>query len=109
MRFVLTFGLISALGDFVYEGARSIAGPFLATLGASAALVGFITGAGEAVALVFRLGTGALSDRTGRHWALSIGGYPLTMVSVPLMAAAWTLWPAATPFISERFRNAIRR
>jgi MFS family permease len=108
MRFVLAFGLISALGDFVYEGARSITGPFLATLGASAALVGFITGAGEAVALVFRLGTGALSDRTGRHWALSIGGYALTMVSVPLMAAAWTLWPAATLVISERFGKAIR-
>jgi MFS family permease len=108
MRFVLAFGLVSALGDFVYEGARSITGPFLATLGASAALVGFITGAGEAVALVFRLGTGALSDRTGRHWALSIGGYALTMVSVPLMAAAWTLWPAATLVISERFGKAIR-
>ena len=67
MRFVLTFGLISGLGDFVYEGARSITGPYLATFGASAALVGLITGAGEAVALVSRLWTGALSDRTGRH------------------------------------------
>ena len=36
MRFVLTFGLISALGDFVYEGARSITGPFLGALGVSA-------------------------------------------------------------------------
>ena len=36
MQFVLTFGLISALGDFVYEGARSITGPYLATFGASA-------------------------------------------------------------------------
>jgi MFS family permease len=108
MRFVLVFGLISALGDFVYEGARSITGPFLATLGASAALVGFITGAGEAVALVFRFWTGALSDRTGRHWAISITGYAMTMVSVPLMAAAWTLWPASVLVISERFGKAVR-
>jgi MFS family permease len=108
MRFVLAFGLISALGDFVYEGARSITGPFLATFGASAALVGFITGAGEAVALVFRFWTGALSDRTGRHWAISIAGYALTMVSVPLMATAWTLWPAAALVISERFGKAVR-
>ena len=108
MRFVLTFGLISALGDFVYEGARSITGPFLATFGASAALVGFITGAGEAVALVFRFWTGALSDRSGRHWAISITGYAMTMVSVPLMAAAWTLWPAATLVITERFGKAVR-
>jgi MFS family permease len=108
MRFVLMFGLISALGDFVYEGARSITGPFLATFGASAALVGFITGAGEAVALVFRFWTGALSDRSGRHWAISIAGYAMTMVSVPLMAAAWTLWPAATLVITERFGKAVR-
>jgi len=108
MRFVLTFGLISALGDFVYEGARSITGPFLATFGASAALVGLITGAGEAVALVFRFWTGKLSDRSGRHWAISITGYAITMISVPLMATAWTLWPAATLVITERFGKAFR-
>jgi MFS family permease len=108
MQFVLAFGLISALGDFVYEGARSVTGPFLATLGASAALVGLITGAGEAVALVFRFWTGALSDRTGRHWTISITGYAMTMISVPLMAAAWTLWPAAVLVISERFGKAVR-
>lgn len=108
MRFILAFGVVSMLGDFVYEGARSVTGPFLATFGASAALVGFITGAGEAVALVLRLGTGALSDRTGRHWALSVAGYAMTMVSVPLMAAAWTLWPAAALVITERFGKAVR-
>jgi MFS family permease len=108
MRFVLAFGLVSALGDVVYEGARSITGPFLATFGASAALVGFITGAGEAVALVLRFWTGALSDRTGRQWAQSIAGYAITMVSVPLMATAWALWPAAALVISERFGKAVR-
>ncbi|MGI8816941.1 MAG: hypothetical protein ACR2G2_17105 [Pseudonocardia sp.] len=47
LRFVLAFGVVSMLADFVYEGARAIIGPYLATFGASAALVGFITGAGE--------------------------------------------------------------
>src|SRR5579875_590262 len=91
MRFVLIFGLVSGLGDFVYEGARSIIGPYLATFGASAALVGLITGIGEAVALVFRLFTGRMSDRTGRHWAISITGYAITMISVPLLAVAGPL------------------
>lgn len=50
MRFVITFGVVSMLADFVYEGARAITGPYLATFGASAALVGFVTGFGEAVA-----------------------------------------------------------
>ena len=108
MRFVMAFGLISALGDFVYEGGRSITGPYLATFGASAALVGFLTGAGEAVALVSRFWTGRLSDRTGRHWAQSITGYAITMVSVPLMSVAWTLWPAAVLTITERFGKAVR-
>jgi MFS family permease len=108
MRFVMSFGLISALGDFVYEGARSVTGPYLATFGASAALVGFVTGAGEAVALVFRFWTGRLSDRTGRHWTQSIVGYAMTMISVPLMAVVWTLWPAAVLTITERFGKAVR-
>jgi hypothetical protein len=32
-RFVTTFGIVSLLADFVYEGARSITGPLLASLG----------------------------------------------------------------------------
>ena len=108
MRFVVAFGVVSLLADFVYEGARSIVGPFLATFGASAGLVGFITGTGEAVALVSRLWTGKLSDRTGRHWALSILGYVITVVSVPLLATAWALWPAAVLVVAERFGKAVR-
>lgn len=42
--FIILFGVLSMLGDFVYEGARSIAGPFLAGLGASAFTVGLISG-----------------------------------------------------------------
>ncbi|MEX0674749.1 MAG: MFS transporter [Gaiellaceae bacterium] len=108
LRFVVLFGVVSALADFVYEGGRSIVGPYLATLGASATAVGVITGAGEAVALVLRLGTGMLADRTRRHWALSIGGYVLTVVSIPLLAVAKQLGAAATLVIAERFGKAVR-
>lgn len=108
LGFVLAFGIVSLLADFVYEGARSIVGPFLATLGASATLVGFITGAGEAVALVFRLFTGRVSDRTGRHWALSITGYVITVIAVPLLAAAQVLWQASVLVVAERFGKAVR-
>jgi MFS family permease len=108
MRFVVVFGVVSLLGDFVYEGGRSVVGPYLATLGASAALVGVVSGAGEAVALVFRLGTGVISDRTGRHWALTIGGYALTVVSVPLLALTRAVGSASALVISERFGKAVR-
>jgi MFS family permease len=107
-RFVLAFGVVSMLGDFVYEGGRSIAGPYLATLGAGATLVGIVSGAGEAVALVLRLWTGPASDRSGRHWALAISGYAITMVSVPLMAVAQAVAPASALVITERFGKAVR-
>lgn len=64
------------LADFVYEGGRSVLGPYLATLDASAAAVGLISGAGQAVAVVFRLATGSLA------------GYVLTAMCVPLLAGA---------------------
>lgn len=108
MQFVLAFGVVSMLADFVYEGARAIVGPYLATLGASAALVGAVTGIGEAAALVLRLATGPISDRTQRHWALSIAGYLITVVSVPLLAVTQSLWPAAALVIAERFGKAVR-
>jgi MFS family permease len=108
LRFVLVFGLVSGLGDFVYEGARAVTGPYLATFGASAALVGVVTGGGEAVALVFRLFSGRLSDRTGRHWAISITGYAITMICVPLLAVAGPLWLACAFIVGERFGKAVR-
>ncbi|NUR16540.1 MAG: MFS transporter, partial [Dermatophilaceae bacterium] len=65
--------------------------PLLASLGASAVVVGLVTGAGEAMALVLRLVFGPLADRTGRYWGLTILGYGLTAVCVPLLAV--------TPFV----------
>src|SRR4051794_12674967 len=108
LRFVVWFGLVSALGDFVYEGARSIIGPFLAHLGATAAVVGLVTGIGEAVALVLRLFTGRLTDRTGRPWPQTITGYALTMVSVPLLALTNGVASASLLYNSERFGKALR-
>lgn len=108
LGFIVGFGVVSMLGDFVYEGARAVVGPYLATLGAGAALVGFITGAGEAVALILRLVSGPVSDRTRRYWPIAIAGYAITMVSVPVLAAAQSLWQAALCVIGERFGKAVR-
>ncbi|MDE2462758.1 MAG: MFS transporter [Alphaproteobacteria bacterium] len=108
IHFVLAFGVVSMFADMVYEGARAITGPYLATFGTSAAMVGFITGLGEAVALVFRIGTGRLSDRTHRYWALSISGYAITVIAVPLIALSQTFWQAAGLIVTERFGKAVR-
>lgn len=108
LRFIVWFGVVSAVSDFVYEGARSVIGPFLGHLGASAAAVGLVTGIGEATALVFRLFTGRLADRTGRPWPQTIVGYALTMVCVPLMAVSGGLSSAAALYNGERFGKAVR-
>src|SRR4051794_11063886 len=85
-RVVVVFGVVSMLADVVYEGARSITGPFLGSLGAGATLVGVVTGAGEAAGLVLRLVSGPAAERTGRYWAWTIAGYGLTVVAVPALA-----------------------
>lgn len=108
MQFVVGFGVVSMLTDMVYEGARSISGPYLATLGASAALVGLITGAGEAVALILRMVTGPLSDRIGRHWDQSMLGYAMTAIAAPLIAVTGALWSASILIVVERLGKAVR-
>jgi MFS family permease len=105
---VTVFGVVSLLSDMVYEGARSVIGPYLATLGASAALVGLVTGVGEAFALVGRLATGPLADRTRAYWPLVLIGYAVTMVAVPTLGLTTALWLAAALFVAERAGKAIR-
>ncbi|MGO4256004.1 MFS transporter [Marmoricola sp. RAF53] len=112
-RGVLAFGFVSLFADMVYEGMRSIAGPYLGELGASAAAVGLITGAGEAAALILRLVAGTVADRTQKHWTLTIVGYGLTAVCVPLLAFAPALGAAGLAYatvliLAERTGKALR-
>ncbi|MDP9887333.1 MFS transporter [Pseudarthrobacter enclensis] len=108
IRFILVFGIVSALMDMVYEGARSVTGPYLGALGASALLISVVTGAGEAVALVLRLVFGRLADRPGLRWALAISGYALTAISVPLLGISDALWIACLLVLAERLGKAVR-
>lgn len=112
-RVVWWFGFVSLAADMVYEGARSMYGPVLAALGASAVLVGAVTGAGDAMALVLRLVFGPVADRTGRYWTLTIVGYALTAVCVPLLFLAPRLGSAGLAFavtliLLERLGKAVR-
>jgi len=47
LQFVVIIGIANFFADFTYEGARGIIGPFLGSLGASAAMIGFVAGLGE--------------------------------------------------------------
>ena len=108
MRFVVGFGVVSALADIVYEGARSVYGPFLASLGATALVVSVITGGGDALALVARLLFGRLADARSRRWALTITGYALTVIAVPLLGLTTALWIACALILLERLGKAVR-
>jgi MFS family permease len=112
-RAVVGFGVVSLAADMVYEGARSITGPLLASLGATAVVVGFITGAGEAMALMLRVVFGPLADRSGRYWTLTFAGYTLTAVCVPALAitpflAGAGLAVACLLILAERAGKAVR-
>jgi MFS family permease len=108
LQFIVLIGAVSLFADMTYEGARSITGPFLAVLGASATVVGIVAGAGELLGYGLRLASGYLSDRTGRYWAITIAGYAINLFAVPLLALAdhWLL--AAVLIMAERAGRGIR-
>ena len=108
VRFIVLVGLVSLFSDMTYESARSINGPFLATLGASATLVGVVAGLGEFIGYGVRLGSGIYADRSHRYWSVTIGGYVLNLVAVPLMALAGSWQLAAVLIVLERMGRAIR-
>ena len=64
-HFIVSFGLVSLFADMVYEDARSIIGPYLATLGASAVIVGVAAGAWEFIGYGLRVVSGA------NYWVLA--------------------------------------
>jgi MFS family permease len=108
LRFVLLIGVLSFFADFTYEGSRSILGPYLESLKASALAVGVVTGFGELLGYGLRLVSGRLADSTSKFWPITIFGYVVQMLSVPALALTRT-WPAASVLIVlERMGKAIR-
>jgi MFS family permease len=104
---ITIFGIVSLLGDIIYEGARGINGQYLQILGASAAVIGFFTGLGEFFGYGLRAISGYISDKTKSYWFLTILGYAL-LAFVPLLALAGNWQLAITFIIFERIGKAIR-
>jgi len=107
ISFILMMGLVSAFGDIVYESARSISGPYLAFLGASAVVVGAVSGLGEFLGYGLRLVSGYLADRRRAYWVATFIGYGL-ILCLPFLAFATTWQVAAALLILERIGKAIR-
>ncbi|MDD4759869.1 MAG: MFS transporter [Bacteroidaceae bacterium] len=111
LSFVILMGVVSLFSDMTHEGARSIYGAYLKLAGVSAATIGFIMGFGELIGYSLRLVTGYFTDKKRNYWTMSIIGYAINMVAIPLLALipenGWK-W-ACLLIIMERFGKAIRQ
>jgi len=108
--FLLLMGIVSLLADMTYESARSLIGPYLLFLGASASAVGFVSGLGEFIGYTIRLLFGFVVDKTKKYWLFTILGYSINLIAIPLLAVVppngW-IW-AAILIVCERLGKAVR-
>jgi hypothetical protein len=102
-------GIVNLFGDVTYEGGASINGPFMAALGAGAAVVSISAGAAEFLGYALRPVAGYVADRTGCYWVVTFIGYAINLVAVPLMALAGSWQIAAALIVAERVGRAIRK
>jgi MFS family permease len=104
---ILAMGIISMLGDIVYESGRGIAPDYLRFLGASALLVGMVSGAGEFIGYAARLVSGNLADRSRAYWLFIFLGYGL-ILAIPLIGFTFSIEVVMALLLLERFGKALR-
>ncbi len=108
-RFVLTLGIVNLFADITYEGGAALNGPFLGSLGATAAAISIIAGLGECLGYAIRSVSGSIADRTGRYWLITFIGYAINLLAVPAMALAHNWQTAAVLVLAERVGRGIRK
>jgi MFS family permease len=104
---ILLLGIVSLMGDVVYEGSRGIVPSYLEFLGATALIVGLIGGLGDFLGYAARLVSGFLADTTRAYWFFIFLGYGL-IVSIPLLGLSLGLEIAVILVLLERFGKAFR-
>lgn len=111
MVFIILFGIVSLFSDMTHEGASSIRGAYLSLLGASAGVIGFVSGLGELIGYSMRYVFGKLTDKTKHYWPMTILGYVLDVLAVPALALVgengW-IWACAL-LVIQRMGKAIKK
>ena len=111
MLFIILFGILSLFSDMTHEGASSIRGAYLTLMGASAGVIGFISGLGELVGYSLRYIFGFIADKTKKYWPMTIIGYILDVLAVPALALVgergW-IW-ACILLVIQRTGKAIKK
>jgi len=102
-------GFVSLLMDVSSEMIHSLLPVFLVTgLGASMLVVGLIEGFAEAMALIVKVFSGALSDFWGRRKPLAVLGYGMGALSKPLFAIAGGAGAVFAARLIDRIGKGIR-
>jgi len=104
---ILLFGIISMLGDMVYESARGANSQYFNLLSISAAQVGLVFGIGEFLGYFLRLLAGVLSDKSGKHWIFIFVGYGMLLV-VPFMGFTMNWNILIVLILMERIGKSLR-
>lgn len=65
---IILLGIVSLMGDTVYEGSRGLVPDYLKFLGASAIIVGLVGGFGDFLCYSLRLVSGILADTSRAYW-----------------------------------------
>ena len=107
-KLVVLLGIVSLFIDMTGDGYYSVAGPYLGTLGASAAIIAVIVGIGGLVAYTPRLASGWYIDHTGHYWNIMVVGLVINFLAVPILALAghWEL--AFGVIVFDRMGKALR-
>ncbi len=109
--FIFLMGMVSLFADMTHEGARSIFGVYLNLLGASAGIIGFVTGLGELLGYSLRFVTGVIADKTRQYWLMTVFGYVINVLAIPCLALVpdqgW-IW-ASVFIVLERMGKAVRQ
>lgn len=104
---ILLLGIVSLMGDVVYEGSRGLVPDYFKFLGATAFIVGLIGGLGEFLGYALRLISGFLADATRAYWFFIFLGYGL-IIAIPLLGFAHSLELAIVLVLLERLGKAMR-
>lgn len=107
VRAIIIFGIISLLGDMVYESARGANSQYFELIGISAAKVGLVFGIGEFLGYFLRLISGVISDKSKKPWAFMFVGYGM-LFFVPLMGFTQNWNVLFILILMERIGKAIR-
>ncbi|MEM2990544.1 MAG: MFS transporter [Halobacteria archaeon] len=104
---ILLLGIVSLMGDVVYEGSRGLVPDYFKFLGATAFIVGLVGGLGEFLGYALRLISGFLADTTRAYWFFIFLGYGL-IITIPLLGFANALELAIILVLLERLGKALR-